>query len=135
MGDRKPPSVVWSMIPMVLAIGLTGLYRVTHSPSFEAHRRIDVVRLVIIGAYAGVVMVTLARTFMGRRNREQPRRILGPLAMVGILVIGLIPKDLELYRAVDIVQLAGSGACFGVALGLVVVMIRLRASRTDDAVR
>ena len=68
---------------------------------------------------------------MRRRDREQPlRRRLGPLVFVGIVVIGMIPRSLELYRAVDVVQLTGSGACFGVALGLVGMMIGLRASRT-----
>ena len=132
MNDRKPPSFALGVIPLVvLTPGLAGLYRVTQSPSFEAYRRIDVVRLLTIGAYAGVVMVILGRSAMRRRDREQPlRRRLGPLVFVGIVVIGMIPRSLELYRAVDVVQLTGSGACFGVALGLVGMMIGLRASRT-----
>lgn len=130
MGARKPPSVVFGVVPLVLVLGLAGLYRVSHSPSFEAYRGIDLVRLVTIGAYAGVVTVILAGTVMRWRDRERPLRwTLGPLVVISIMVIGMIPGDLELYRAVDVVQITGSGACVGVALALVGMMIGLRASR------
>ena len=131
VGDRKPQSIALALIPLILVPGLAGPYRVTQSPSFEAYRGIDVVRLVTIGAFAGVVMVILGRIVVHRHDPEQPvRRRLGPLVFIGIVVIGMIPRDLELYRAVDVVQLTGSGACFGVALAFVGMMIGLRASRT-----
>ena len=133
MGDRKPRSTALGIVPLVLVPGLAGLYRVTQSPSFAAYRRIDVVRLLLIGAYAGVVIVLLGMIFMRRRDREQPRgnrRRFIPMLIIGIVVIDMIPRTLELYRAVDVVQLTGSGVCFGVALGLVGMMIGLRASRT-----
>ena len=121
------------MVPLVLVSGLAGLYRVSHSPSFAAYRRLDVVRLVTVGVYVGVVMVALGMIFMRRHDREQPRwnrRRFIPLFIFGIFAIDMIPQTIELYRAVDVVQLTGSGVCFGVALGLAGMMIRLRASKT-----
>jgi hypothetical protein len=128
MADRKLPTA--GMIPLILVPGLAGVYRVTQSPSFAAYRRIGVVGLVMAGAYAGILMVMVG-FFLKRRRDDTPqsRRNWGIVALVGLFALNNIPRDVELYRAVDILQLSGSGVCFGVAIGLTAMMLRLRVSR------
>ena len=48
MGDRKRPSIVIWIIPLL--VGIVGFQRVTQSPNFEMYRAVDIVQLL---GYAG----------------------------------------------------------------------------------
>ena len=57
MVDRKRPSMVLFIV--LLMIGLSGVYRVTQSPSFELYRTVDVVQLLGSGACFGATLVAV----------------------------------------------------------------------------
>jgi len=64
--NRKRPPVVLFIIPLML--GLSGLYRVTQSPSFESYRTVDVVQLLVSGAGFGAALVGVMFTLLRPRT-------------------------------------------------------------------
>ena len=62
---RRPPIVSWA-IPLL--IGFVGLYRVTHSPTFEMYRAVDIVQLLDSGVCFGAAMAAVIYRFRGRRS-------------------------------------------------------------------
>jgi hypothetical protein len=64
---RRPPMVLF-IIPLM--IGLSGLYRVTQSASFESYRTVDVIQLLVSGAGFGVALTGVMFTLL--RPRPDP---------------------------------------------------------------
>ena len=63
-------------------------------------------------------------------NRKRPPVVLFVIPLlIGLLGVYRVMEgpQIESYRTVDVVQLLGSGACFGAALtGLIVILLRPR---------
>jgi hypothetical protein len=77
MADRKrPPTVIWSALFFCVFFGLIGFYNVTHSPTYEAYRTIDVIQLLASGGglwrggsadrHSGARGATLTRSLIAR---------------------------------------------------------------------
>ena len=69
--NRKRPPVVLFIIPLM--IGLSGLYRVTQSASFESYRTVDVVQLLVSGAGFGAALVGVMFTLLRPRTDTTTR--------------------------------------------------------------
>ena len=65
MTDRKRPPVVVLIILMFIA--LSGVYRVTQSPSFGMYRTVDIVQLLGSGVCFGAAMVGVIVSVLRRR--------------------------------------------------------------------
>jgi hypothetical protein len=65
MVDRKRLPIVVFIIPLI--VGLAGFSRVTHSPSFESYRTVDIVQLLGSGVCFGVAMVGVILLIRGPR--------------------------------------------------------------------
>ncbi len=57
MTDRKKPMAALSLI--LLAVELSGFYRVTQSPNYATYRSVDMVQLTGCGVCVGVAMVMI----------------------------------------------------------------------------
>lgn len=68
---RRPPMVLF--ISILLMIGLSGLYRVTQSASFESYRTLDVVQLLVSGAGLGAALAGVMFTFLRPRTDTTTR--------------------------------------------------------------
>jgi hypothetical protein len=55
MAERKRPPIAMWMIPLM--VGSAGFYRVSHSPSFELYRTVDIVQLLGSGVCLGATLV------------------------------------------------------------------------------
>lgn len=67
---RRPPMVLF-IIPLM--IGLSGLYRVTQSASFESYRTVDVAQLLVSGAGFGAALVGVMFTLLRPRTDTTTR--------------------------------------------------------------
>lgn len=66
MGDRRKGMIVAWVVPLI--IGLVGLDRVLHSPSYELYRAVDVVQLLGSGICFGATLVGVIFMFRAARS-------------------------------------------------------------------
>ncbi len=64
MTDGKRPLIAVWLVPII--IGIVGVFRVTHSPTFEMYRPVDIVQLLGSGVCFGAALVGIIFAFRTR---------------------------------------------------------------------